>query len=178
MAHDIARLILEYSLNPDPPEPEKIRDWLKTNYYNLHQHPDWKHRLRTMVHRYNTHIIMRGYTIEENLEKCGQAPAYTWGKIKYDLDTNYSDFGIEIADETDLDMSVFHLNPSNTICISDLNQLSDTEKKYTTIFTCGWLYFPPGTKIREFLDYVFRFGLVPQLHQWQQTTEKKNPHVR
>jgi hypothetical protein len=172
MAHDIARLIIKYSQNVDPPEPEEIRDLFKTNYYNLHQHQDWKYRFRTMVHDNNSHIIRTGLTLEENLKKCGRAPAYTWGKIKYDLDTDYSEFGINITDETDLNQGIFHINSQNTKQISDLSELPESENKYTLQYTNGWLYFLPSTKIREFLDYIFRFGLVPQLHQWSSNNQE------
>lgn len=173
MAHDIARLIIEYSQNVDPPEPEEIRDWFKTNYYNLHQHPDWKYRFRTMVRNNNSEIIWNGRTIEDTLKKCREAPAYTWGKVKYDLDTDYSGFGIDLTDETNLNMGVFHINSQNTKHIWSCDQLPESEKKYTVQYTTGWLYFLPGTKNREFLDYIFRFGFIPQLHPWLPETENK-----
>lgn len=172
MAHDIARLILEYSRKNE--SPEEIRDCFKKNYYNLHKHPDWKVRFKTMIQTVYTKKILDNLTIEQSLIDY-VAPALVWGKIKYDLDTEYFEFGINLTDETDLNKGVFHLNLNNTEILLDRDQLSESEKKYTTRYRLHWIYFKPGTKIREFLDYVLRFGLVPQVHHFNDHDEDVSP---
>lgn len=157
MSKDVARLILQYSQELD--SPENIRDWFKKSYNELHKQPDWKLRLKAMVKTNWISMILKVSPIEKQLER-QIAPALVWGTIDYNLSDNVP------IDKTDLNKGIFHLHRGNTqlITIPVYMKLSESEKKYTTKYTDNnWMYFT-CPKIREFIDYVLRFGLVPQLH--------------
>ena len=173
MSKDVAQLILKYSREYNP-TPEEIRDEFKKNYYLLHQSPLWKTRFKAMVHDNFRQIIKKGRTIEDNFgtgdSDSRLAPAFIWGKIEYDLDNDNFDIEQGQYSNTDLEKSYFHLTKQNTIIMTphEQEQLSENEKKFTmnSCFGLSKLYFKQGTKVREFLEYVYRFGLIPQLCSW------------